>query len=211
MLHVLQQVKGNPTTRSLLNYKTSPFQPFLDGLIRVGDWAKMTDECEHNKYPDVNLNLSSALHDWIPATISQSKTPSRPSGGLIPRFGQHFAFCHRSCTAHHTWYIFPYKPPKRQQCAPLCRMWIEAQWVTGQFTWGDTGSHTTAGNWTLMSKSLTHSPNTRPFSTPNLCSKTRAVQQETAESRDTKMFKATLTVTISNPVQITPTYSLDVS
>lgn len=23
----------------------------------------MTDECEHNKYPDVNLNLSSALHD----------------------------------------------------------------------------------------------------------------------------------------------------
>lgn len=50
----------------------------------------------------------------------------------------------------------------------------------------------TAGNWTLMSKSLAPSPNTRPFSTPNLCSKACAVQQERAESRGTKMFKATL-------------------
>lgn len=196
---------------SLLNYKTSPFQPFLDGSIRVGDWAKMTDECEHNKYPDVNLNLSSALHDCeFLLQSAKAKHPADPVEVGSQGLGSTL-HCHRSCTAHHTWYIFPYKTPKRQQCAPLCRMWIEAQWVTGQFTWGDTGSHTTAGNWTLMSKSLTHSPNTRPFSIPNLCSKARAVQQETAESRDTKMFKATLTVTFSDPVQITPIYSLNVS
>lgn len=115
MLHVLQQVKENSAVCSHSNYKPSPFNLFLNDLIMLGDWAKMTDECAHKKYTVVNLNLSSALSDCeLLLRSAEAKSPGDP-GEACSWFQDLCStlHCHRSCTTHHIWYISRYKTPKR--------------------------------------------------------------------------------------------------
>lgn len=115
VLHALQQLNANSATCSYFYYKPSPFSPFLGDLIMLGDWAKMTDACEHEKCTVVNVNLSSVLSDSeLLLWAVDAKHPREP--GEVWSWFQDLSstlHCHKSCTTHWIWHIFTYKTPER--------------------------------------------------------------------------------------------------
>lgn len=72
---------------SCCNYKSNPFNSFLDDLIMLGDRAKLTGECEYKEYTVVNLNLSSVLGDHGPPPRLEEEKHSGTPGriGVVAR------------------------------------------------------------------------------------------------------------------------------